>query len=59
MLRLSFLLEACQPGTVPDASLIAAVLDLVCSYLDSFLKIGLEFIIYLIFHFSDNSLNRP
>lgn len=44
MLRLSFLLEACQPGTVPDASLIAAVLDLVCSYLDSFLKLGLEFI---------------
>ena len=29
MLRLSFLLEACQPGTVPDANLIAAVLDLV------------------------------
>ena len=29
MLRLSFLLEACQPGTVPDAHLIAAVLDLV------------------------------
>ena len=29
MLRLNFLLEACQPGTVPDAHLIAAVLDLV------------------------------
>lgn len=29
MLRLSFLLDACQPGTVPDAHLIAAVLDLV------------------------------
>ena len=29
MLRLSFLLEACQPGTIPDANLIAAVLDLV------------------------------
>ncbi|XP_046453317.1 protein unc-80 homolog isoform X4 [Daphnia pulex] len=28
MLRLSFLLEACQPGTIPDANLIAAVLDL-------------------------------
>lgn len=31
MLRLSFLLEACQPGTIPDANLIAAVLDLVLS----------------------------
>lgn len=29
MLRLNFLLEACQPGTIPDANLIAAVLDLV------------------------------
>ena len=29
MLRLSFLLEACQPGTIPDANLIATVLDLV------------------------------
>ena len=29
MLRFSFLLEACQPGTIPDANLIAAVLDLV------------------------------
>lgn len=29
MLRLSFLLEACQPGTIPDANLIAGVLDLV------------------------------
>ena len=39
MLRLSFLLEACQPGTVPDASLIAAVLDLVHSLrLHSFFK---------------------
>ncbi|XP_045030143.1 protein unc-80 homolog isoform X4 [Daphnia magna] len=28
MLRLNFLLEACQPGTIPDANLIAAVLDL-------------------------------
>ena len=32
MLRLSFLLEACQPGTIPDANLIAAVLDLVPNY---------------------------
>jgi len=38
MLRLSFLLEACQPGTVPDASLIAAVLDLVHSLLHSFIR---------------------
>ncbi len=28
MLRLNLLLEACQPGTIPDANLIAAVLDL-------------------------------
>ena len=28
MLRLNFFLEACQPGTIPDAHLIAAVLDL-------------------------------
>lgn len=32
MLRLNFLLEACQPGTIPDANLIAAVLDLVFHY---------------------------
>lgn len=32
MLRLSFLLETCAPGTFPDPQLIAAVLDLVsCS----------------------------
>lgn len=30
MQRLSFLLEACAPGTVPDAQLLASVLDLVC-----------------------------
>lgn len=29
MMRFSFLLETCQPGTVPDPQLIAAVLDLV------------------------------
>ncbi|XP_042889771.1 protein unc-80 homolog isoform X4 [Penaeus japonicus] len=28
MMRFSFLLETCQPGTVPDPQLIAAVLDL-------------------------------
>ncbi|XP_059490383.1 protein unc-80 homolog isoform X4 [Neocloeon triangulifer] len=28
MLRFSFLLEICQPGTVPDAQLLAALLDL-------------------------------
>lgn len=27
--RFSFLLETCPPGTVPDAHLLAAVLDLV------------------------------
>ena len=30
MLRFNFLLDTCQPGTIPDANLIAAVLDLVC-----------------------------
>jgi protein unc-80 len=29
MLRFSFLLEVCQPGTVPDAQMLAALLDLV------------------------------
>lgn len=29
MLRFSFLLETCAPGSVPDPQLIAAVLDLV------------------------------
>lgn len=29
MLRLSFLLETCPPGSVPDAHLLASVLDLV------------------------------
>ena len=48
MLRLSFLLEACQPGTVPDASLIAAVLDLVHSLLHSFIR-NRNFWIYYLF----------
>lgn len=29
MLRLSFLLETCPPGSVPDAHLLASILDLV------------------------------
>lgn len=29
MLRFKFLLETCQPGSIPDSQLIAAVLDLV------------------------------
>lgn len=29
MLRFSFLLESCQPGTVPDPPLMGAILDLV------------------------------
>lgn len=29
MQRFSFLLETCQPGSVPDAHLLASVLDLV------------------------------
>lgn len=29
MMRLSFLLETCAPGTFPDPQLVAAVLDLV------------------------------
>lgn len=29
MLRLSFLLETCPPGSVPDAHLLTSVLDLV------------------------------
>lgn len=29
MLRFSFLLETCQPGSVPDHYLMAAILDLV------------------------------
>lgn len=31
-LRLSFLLETCPPGSVPDAYLLASVLDLVTLY---------------------------
>ena len=30
MLRFNFLLDTCQPGTIPDANVISAVLDLVC-----------------------------
>lgn len=33
MQRFSFLLEVCVPGTVPDAQLIGAILDLVCAIL--------------------------
>lgn len=29
LLRFSFLLETCPPGTVPDAHLLASILDLV------------------------------
>lgn len=29
MLRFSFLLECCHPGTLPDPQLVAAMLDLV------------------------------
>lgn len=29
MLRFSFLLDCCQPGSVPDANMLAALLDLV------------------------------
>ena len=29
MMRFSFLLETCQPGSIPDPGLIAAMLDLV------------------------------
>lgn len=32
MLRLSFLLETCPPGSVPDAHLLASVLDLVSKF---------------------------
>lgn len=31
MLRFSFLLETCQPGSVPDPHLMASLLDLVMS----------------------------
>jgi len=45
MLRLSFLLEACQPGTIPDANLIAAVLDLVCDATLSSLDIDIIIVV--------------
>lgn len=32
MLRFNFMLESCQPGSVPDPQLIAAVLDLVSTF---------------------------
>jgi hypothetical protein len=35
-LRLSFLLETCPPGSVPDAHLLASILDLVTSILQVF-----------------------
>lgn len=31
MKRFQFLLNCCEPGTIPDASILAAALDLVCS----------------------------
>ena len=33
MLRFSFLLECCHPGSIPDPQLVAAMLELVCSVL--------------------------
>lgn len=35
MLRFAFLLEACNPGTIPDPPLLAAALDLVRSIIIS------------------------
>jgi len=32
MLRFNFMLDCCNPGTLPDANLIAALLDLVSRY---------------------------
>lgn len=32
MLRFSFLMECCHPGTFPDSQLVAAMLDLVCHF---------------------------
>lgn len=56
MLRLSFLLEACQPGTIPDANLIAAVLDLVLSNWSTSFLFFFEIILILFdcFQFSRN-----
>ena len=32
MLRFSFLLECCHPGSLPDPQMVAAMLDLVSAY---------------------------
>lgn len=34
MLRFSFLLETCQPGSIPDSHLMASLLDLVINILE-------------------------
>ena len=39
MLRFKFLLETCQPGSLPDPQLMAAVLDLVSKLLIVFAKV--------------------
>lgn len=52
MLRLSFLLEACQPGTIPDANLIAAVLDLVFINIAFFPFITTICLLLIVFFFS-------
>lgn len=44
MQRFSFLLETCQPGTVPDPHLLAALLDLVITNFELNAKLcGLSF----------------
>lgn len=37
--RFNFLLEVCVPGTVPDAQLIGAIMDLVSCMVSSCLKV--------------------
>lgn len=42
MLRFSFLLDTCQPGSIPDPHLMAALLDLVLIYLNYILLVELN-----------------
>lgn len=44
MSRFSFLLETCQPGSVPDSHLLAAALDLVSNLIEKYLNLVIHLI---------------
>lgn len=57
MQRLSFILEICHPGSVPDPPLVAAVLDLVC-YAEGCFVLSVYSNIWVLWIWGTNHKNR-